>query len=166
MIMTKVNPPPSLSVWPASWQLAVLSSRGIVVPVCRNFSIWGILFSFWGKVEDFFVEKAGESPRLQELLNLRKSLFWIWRKVEEFFCRKSWGKVAPVCMNFSIWVLASEICIYIGEKAISCYLLAVQTSSIGDLATAQSLRVFTFTFDRPLRHFVSQNSWKQQFTKR
>ena len=145
MIMTKVHPPPSLSVWPKLTSLPI-SVTSLVAAGCP-------------------LLPRNRRPRLQELLNLRKSLFWIWRKVKEFFCRKGWGKVAPVCMNFSIWVLASEICIYIGEKAISCYLLAVQTSSIGDLATAQSLRVFTFTFDRPLRHFVSQN-WKQQFTKR
>ena len=36
----RVNSPPSLSEWPASWQLAIRSSRGTVAPVCRNFSIW------------------------------------------------------------------------------------------------------------------------------
>ena len=175
MIMAKVNLPPSLTAWPklTSFPISVTSLVAARCPLLprnrrprlqkllnlRNFVL--ILRKSWR----FFCWKSGgKSPfagtsqsEEKSFLNLTKS----WR----IFLSKKLGKSRPrlhelLNLSFGIW----DLHIYIGEKAISCHFLAVQTSSIGDLVTAQSLRVFTF--DRPLRHFVSQNSWKQQFTKR
>ena len=111
IIMTKVNSPPSLSEWPPSWQLAILSSRGAVAPVCRNFSIWifnlslTIFFKFiCGKIviSLIFMEQ-GLGADCQPIYGRVKEDGW--SRVSELFCL--WQSLHVHLEEPFVWYLVS-----------------------------------------------------------